>query len=402
MKTIFFAAGATVPFFGGELTTESITKYVCDGGNWARIINKYKKISNRNFGEELLCANPYGYIKRLKRSHNGDKLNFEDIAEVIDKTGSYAFDDITSHNIFNLTIKMITNVSNEFVGWDKIPFLYRELIAECFLNVYKNHKKTETYKSLKNKQREFIKYVQKGSNGKLSLISLNYDPCVPDSIQGLNIDNCFDKEGLFDEKKFMFCDNVIYYPHGHLCFRLVDDNHTYYYKTANIAERERWGNLASINLGATQTNTGNTPHSAYNFNTFITTGRNKDESLNRLPYSAYYQRLAMDFWNSDTIYIIGYSFGDEHFNRFIKNYIACEKGNVIIVDYVQPTNPEPTKIYDLSANVFYHKIRELIKEDSRLNDAQMNLEEIGVGNLSEKVKLYLKGYDVFLEEMHWI
>lgn len=77
---------------------------------------------------------------------------------------------------------------------------------------------------------------------------------------------------------------------------------------------------------------------AYNYNTFLSTGQTKDDGLNHLPYAIYYQRLAIDLFKSDTVYIIGYSFGDEHINRLLRSFLQLNFQNkIIIVDYYPDT-----------------------------------------------------------------
>lgn len=73
---------------------------------------------------------------------------------------------------------------------------------------------------------------------------------------------------------------------------------------------------------------------SYNWNTFLSTGQTKDEGLNHLPYAVYYQRLSIDLAKSDTVYVVGYSFGDDHINRLLRSFIKLNLNNkVYIVDF---------------------------------------------------------------------
>ena len=66
---------------------------------------------------------------------------------------------------------------------------------------------------------------------------------------------------------------------------------------------------------------------SYNFNAFIATGQTKDDSLNHIPYSAYYQRLVSDQAQSKMVYLVGYSFGDDPVNRLLQSFLKIDHDN---------------------------------------------------------------------------
>lgn len=111
-------------------------------------------------------------------------------------------------------------------GWDNIPFLFRQIIAEAILNLQDNYQSPD-YNTLLLNQKTFIESLSK-SGDDISLISLNYDETLVNSIEGLGFDTCFGASqltGLFNEidiNRFFNCRKVVYYPHGHVRFRFTD------------------------------------------------------------------------------------------------------------------------------------------------------------------------------------
>jgi len=400
MKTIFFAAGATIPFFEPKLSTQSITDAVCSQQNWENIINQLKQEKS---GTPIY--NPINDITTLR----GLGLNFEQIAEVIDKIASL---NIHPNPIANNPLGIIARMLNwqvPYEGWIYVPFLYREIIARYILDLEDNHKRNN-YDALIEKQRNFINSVKTESGDDCSIISLNYDNCVKNSLNGLGIEHYFNGQNSeLDINNFMNSSNVVYYPHGHICFKFTDNRNISYYQDPHIAKAERWNGIVnSVNTHATLPFIDG--QFALNFNTFITTGKTKDEALNNLPYAVYYQRMAIDFFKSDTIYIIGYSFSDEHFNRLLKTYIACRRGRLVIVNHY-PDDVTMTNEYMDEYNII-RKIYDVFKPEWDIlldNEGtvhpfdQQEIDRInnqGWGNIFDNVTFYKKGYEDFLNEYH--
>lgn len=343
------------------------------------------------------------------------KATFEQIAEVLDKISSYSMDPISSNGMMNLVQRVLMELkgcphNSLGIGMQEIPFLFREIIAEAILELERNHK-SKDYEQLLKKQNAFIAHAAK--DGEASIISTNYDNCVPNSLNGLDFDTCFklvDSKYLeqIDIQRFMNAARVVYYPHGHLRFNFKDNDNVSYWHDSIEANEDRWSGLDSSELVSTLTVTPG--KFAYNFNTFITTGQTKDDSFNHLPYAIYYQRMACDFANSDTVYIIGYSFGDDHFNRLMKSFLKLKDTNkVVIVDYY-PHDIRMTDEYKDSQNII-SKICQVfgtewaVVFDSKNQKIQpFNQSEVkrlnkdGFGEIFENVYFYKKGYKDFLNE----
>jgi len=398
MKTIFFAAGASIPFFDPKLSTQSITDAVCNQQNWGNIINQ---LIQEKSGMSIY--NPINDITSLK----GLKLNFEQIAEVIDKMASL---NIHPNPNANNPLGFVARTLNWQVpcdGWIYVPFLYREIIARFILDLEDNHKRNN-YNELIEKQRNFINNIKTESGDDCSIISLNYDNCVKNSLDGLGIEHYFNgQNGELDINNFMNSSNVVYYPHGHICFKFTDNRNVSYYYDPRIAKEKRWNGIVnSLNTNATLPFVDG--QFALNFNTFITTGKTKDEALNNMPYAAYYQRTAIDFFKSDTIYIIGYSFGDEHFNRLLKTCGALTNKKVVIVDYY-PDNITMANEYMNDDNIIrkiydVFKLEWIVKPNMNEDLISANQTEIdninnrGWGEIFRNIIFYKKGYEEFLKD----
>ncbi len=413
MKTFLFAAGASVPYFENpSLSTSYLTEKVKDINEWQRVIGKYKSIT----GQNVVIAQPQFIVKVINMILNFvPDATFEQIGEVLDKISSYSMDSIPSNRMMNLVQRVLLEIMNiphkwPCIGMQEIPFLFREIIAESILELENNHK-TRDYTQLLENQKAFIAYAAKDEEA--SIISTNYDNCVPNSLDGLGFDTCFkpiDHRYLMqiDIHRFMNAPRVVYYPHGHLRFHFTDNDNVTYWRDSIMANNERWDGLASFAIGSTLTVTPG--KYAYNFNTFITTGQTKDDSFNHLPYAIYYQRMACDIANSNTVYIIGYSFGDDHFNRLMKSFLKLKDTNkVVIVDYYHDAIGMVDEYMD--QNNIISKICQvfgtewsIIYDNTRHTKLPFNQPEVdrlnkdGFGEIFKNVYFYKKGYKDFLNE----
>lgn len=413
MKTLIFGAGASRDFFNPILDTAYLTDKVCDQQEWDRIIRKYHSYNGKN----KLMVNSGAVMSLIKQiKYWMPNANFEQIAEIVDKVCSYGFDNIPRNNMLNLLVWIMNtgfqpkNVNPFGMEWGDIPFLLREIIAEAILDM-ENHHKSEDYDTLSGLQREFIGAVCEHDSD-VSVMSLNYDDCIYESLVGLGFEKGFRPTNSnylcqLDIERFMHASKVAYFPHGHLKFQFTDNDNVTFWHDSNQANKERWESIDGLCVGSTLT--VQQGRFAYNWNTFISTGQTKDDALNHMPYAVFYQRLAVDIAKSDTIYVIGYSFGDEHVNRLLRSFIKFNPYNTIyIVDYY----PEPVTLVDehhdpdnyickvysnLSAEwqLFYSDSSGMMPIDQTEIDKINNQ---GWGKLFPQVIFYKKGYREFLNE----
>ena len=415
MKTIIFGAGASIPFFEPHLSTSYLTNKVKDKTEWDRVISIYKSKTTNSIALASDIVNTINCILTFIPD-----ANFEQIAEVVDKLGSYGFDRTPQNNMMNLIIsvlqkKGVLNVSNasNILGaeWRDVPFLFREIIAEAILDLEQNHR-SQDYGLLLQKQNDFLGYMCSKTR-KINVTSFNYDDCVYDSLLGLNFEIGFypgDNNHYLrqmDLAKFMPAARTVSFPHGHLKFQLTDDDHVSFWHSSKMANQERWDTLNGVMLGSTLTVFPDI--FSYNFNTFLTTGQTKDAALNHLPYAAYYQKLAADLNQSDSVCIIGYSFGDAHVNRLLRSFLKNSPNNtVFIIDYY----PNQITMVDeyMSVNHLFNKINEILGTDWQIRvnssgqkrpinqEAVRAINDRGYGVIFNQVVFYKKGYAAFLDE----
>lgn len=246
-------------------------------------------------------------------------------------------------------------------------------------------------------------------------MSLNYDECVLNSLEGLGFEKGFrppNKHCLMqlDIPTFMSVNRVVYFPHGNLRFQFTDNDNITYWTDANVAEAERWKGISSSSLGSTLTCSNG--KFAYNYNTFISTGQTKDDGLNHLPYAVYYQRLGIDINKSDSIYIIGYSFGDDHINRLLRSFIEISPENKIyVIDYYpkevagtdeyKDQNNIITKLYFTFGAEWGVVYNRNTNETEPLNPEEIKkINSLGYGEIFKQVILYKKGFSEFLHEFN--
>ena len=217
MKTFIFGAGASRDFFNPVLDTAYLTNKVCDQQEWDRVMQKYQQHNGKNHA--LVQSNVIiQVIIEIRNRINNP--NFEQIAEIIDKISSYGFDHLTMNNMLNLLVGVMNtgflpqNINPFGSEWSDIPFLLREIIAEAILDMENNHKVTD-YQIMSGLQKDFIGTVCNRDDD-VSVMSLNYDDCVYDSLSGLGFDNGFSPVNQhylrqLDIDRFMHSRKVVYF-----------------------------------------------------------------------------------------------------------------------------------------------------------------------------------------------
>lgn len=410
MNTILFGAGASIPFFDEPLTTTYITKQILAIANWEKVLKKLTKANNDGYDlidisevEPVLC-----YLSRLDKERSFN-LNFEDIAEVLDKLSSYGLDAVPQHNLLNTILSFFEPAITISAKWKHIPFLLREIIANTIIDMHKGHCVSNYHKMI-SLQNDFIGRIQ-GEDNCISLVSLNYDDIVPTSVDTLNEISCHFTDSTkrhkntINIKDFFKSKTVAYFPHGNLRFVFTDELNVSYFEDIDQAEKERWNGL--FNRGTTNVVSGSF---SYDFNTFITTGKTKDNAFNNMPYSIYYQRLATDFLNSSKIFIIGYSFGDVHLNRLLRSFLYANNENKVYVIDKYASAVTMIDEYEDNSNIIT-KIQDVFKPDwyiifnnersQKLPHNQQEVDKInqeGYGEIFDRIIFYKKGYDRFLNE----
>lgn len=417
MKTLIFGAGASIPFFEPVLNTAYLTNKVCDKTEWDRVIKKVRDYKGKNLVivESSIIMSIIDAIRNFQPT-----ANFEQIAEVIDKISSYGFDKMPMNNMMNLLISVMNtgfkpNNSTPFGSeWSDVPFLLREIIAESILDLQNKHKATD-FTKLIDLQHKFIETVCT-MDDEISVMSLNYDDCICDSLVELNFEKGFLKidprySRQIDIDNFMHAKKVVYFPHGHLKFQFTDNDNVTFWGDSNQANEERWNGINGVAVGSTLSVLSG--KFAYNYNTFLSTGQTKDDGLNHLPYAIYYQRLAVDLFKSNIVYVIGYSFGDDHINRLLRSFLQLSTQNkIIVVDYY-PNTITMVEEYKDNNNIItkinqnFETVWQIIYNQNCGKQATDSMEigkinTRGYGYLFPQVLFYKKGYKDFLNEFNKI
>ena len=139
------------------------------------------------------------------------------------------------------------------------------------------------------------------------------------------------------------------------------------------------------------------------YNHFITTGRTKDSHFYNQPYSTYYTRLAEDLDGADIIFIIGYSFGDEHINQLLSSIRGDDyPKSIAIIDYDNYDEEQiEEKIYKKIYNIiiklekqYFERYQESVTSSITEQLAREKWAKIG----PHELYYYNRGYESFLKE----
>lgn len=404
---VLFGAGASVPFFEshkGEslLTTYTINNAIADKDLWENAL-----VDNLELRENITQI-----LNLLHKIQNilGADANFEDIAEIVDMVGAFCRDRFSSSvsNFSNLICSNVYGIDynslfdNGFLSpsYKYLPYFYREIIAEYISNLYT--RLPTCYNTMVRLQSEFLKHLAKKYEN-INLCTLNYDDCISDSIVESKIDftNGFDSETRFNDTLYFGSKYTISYLHGHV--RMVNSSRYYATMVHNVDVARRNCRFDYSNPFAQH----NTDEGQSDFNIFITTGKSKDTSLNYIPYSAYYSKLAYDVFNSNTLFIVGYSFNDLHINRLIEHYLSIGANHhIVIVDYVPRderdivdlTKYKTTFSQFVKWHGFYgvEDLSNIFDSDTENNSINRN----GYGwIMNHRTFLYINGYEQFLKNL---
>jgi hypothetical protein len=333
-RVIFFGAGASIPFYDPALNTAALTKVLCDPLRWADIVSRHAFImddANVIDAADVVAAIDLFLSRR-------PAANFEEVIEFLDKTASFGLPLSTSpggkllHDILGV---LKAQQLFPLTIWMDVPFLARQLIAEYVVSL----KRHPDYASLQAEQKKFLEALQK--DGPVSLVSLNYDESLIEAAAVLGFEHGFE-DMVFEPARFFSARDAIAFPHGHVRFIRTDEGMRYRDDGAT-ATVDRLAHLAAM----TRSRTCSMLDSRYvfTFDTFLVTAQTKDAALNENPFAAYYQRFASDLLSADELMVIGYSFGDEHFNRFILNFLGRGAGRRLIAVEYRPDPIDPMEEY---------------------------------------------------------
>jgi len=398
---LILGAGASVPYFDPPLTTTALTEAVCNRSRWTDILQRYHAIAQgANTIEKRAVFDLLDWLQ-----NPGVQQNFEDYIEITDKVASYAFDS-TGNTIFHAVVKFLQGKLNFYSlhTWTAVPFLFRQLIAE---RIEEKHRceTSPRYYDLVAGLGCLLKHLSQGRD--LSVVTFNYDDVLLDALSsvGIVIEDGFGRE-YFDAQDYLNGHSIMGFPHGH-CRFVLDGNGLRRYHSIKEANEKRLGNLYGAQIDETRYLLGGS--NCYNFNTFMTSGRDKDSSFNTNPFAAYYQRLAHDLLYTKVVIVIGFSLQDAHICRLLVNYRKLRPENrILVVDYdpnpidvVRSFKDPSSLIYRLLDTVDVHSIPlsgNLANYGYRLQTGVDELNNTGVGDIYLKISYCKLGLDGFLAD----
>jgi hypothetical protein len=402
--TVILGAGASVPYFDPRLSTDALTASIRDKGRWADLIARYSQISDGvNEVDERVI---FSLLDSLDIYAAG--LNFEDIIEVVDKISSYGFGASTpkpSHILIRILKGILPNHSLH--TWSTVPFLFRQLIAERIGEYHRDHQ-VQDYQAKVEGLGDFLLALM--ADRTVSAVSFNYDSVLFDAIasKNLSIENGFNGD-VFSPAVFLHGGSVVSFPHGNARF-IMEDEHVRSLLTIGEANQCRMDHLVS---GTSRTTYFLEGSNSYHFNTFIVSGRDKDDSFNTNPFAAYYQRLAVDLLKSKKVIIAGYSFGDLHVNRLLVNYLTISSGNKIFVvtydpdkiDMLEEFKDSTSLVHALLMNFNIHGIPlqgNLASHTYGWASEVAKINSTGYGILYPQIVFCKTGFTRFLQDFHVI
>lgn len=350
---------------------------------------------NRIAVDELLVA-----LKGIRQVlPNAD---FEDFVALLDRVSAVehsGFPNAGGPSVISALLRFY-KVENRFheTIWFDIPYIARQLLAQAVLRSDRH----PDYHAMCGRQAALFERLLR--LGPVNVVSLNYDESLADSVAGLAFENGF-RDEKFDVQAFLSVPSSISYLHGHV--RFIPTNESILMASdGQAAQERRWAGLGQGgNISTWDENSFDR-----GYDSFLVTGRLKDLAFNRNPYAAYYQRLALDLCATDFLLIVGYSFGDEHLNRFIRNFTdqGPETRQVLIIERdEQPIDMKEwtpgTKLFRTLENTKAGSKRSLqfcgtwedleYKYQSSIDD----LNARGFGMLYPGISYETRGYRPFLE-----
>jgi hypothetical protein len=401
MKNILLlGAGASIPFYSPRLSTQYLTTTISDQNKWNNLVGRYTNIMGQNVN--MVDTNTiFQLLNSIIQQH--PNYNFEQIIEIYDKISSFNFHPLPNSKIFHDILLHYGATAPNIAGhvWDCVPFLFRQIMTEEISDLHTNHK-DPNYNVLTQLQTAFVDSIS--DNQALNIFTLNYDEIILDAIQALNIDTGFNNLGRFDLNRFLLATRTISFPHGHSRFSFDDDG-ILYHLSSQAANTYRLNNIAAINR--TQTKYLTDSSYSYSFNTFISTGQQKEPTFDVNPYATYYQKFASDCLTANRIYVVGYSFADPHFNRMLLNFLKISPANKIaIIDYLPNQINIVTEFMNQGSLI--HKIFSQLGVSSIpmdnnainyfYNQEEQDLNNNGYSEIYPQIFLYKNGYDSFLNQ----
>ena len=403
-KTVMiFGAGASMPFYSPPLNTCTLTRQVQDERIWKSLLPRYAATIPCNLKCPVELDPILSLIERARDVRQC--LDFEQLIEMVDKFSSFSLDDLPrfhggfgalpkhQHLVFKFLDAKQPSQHDQY--WQMVPFLFRQIIAETIEN-WDSQFRSKCYFDLEAKQSELLSGQLK--RGDLSVYTFNFDDVLPQTVnmRELSLETGFLSD-RFESEIFLKAPSILAFLHGLARWSWDASGMKSF---PSICEANCWRLDHLFNSGLEETMNFDESPTAYDFNTFITTGLDKEPSFSRNPYSAYYQRISSDLLCADAVVVAGYSFRDPHIDRLLLNYLSLQpnKKKVLVIDrwdgdielqheYTNPLGPLRRVLdkYNVTSIPFKH-------------DYCRQINIMGYGPFCRQVWIYKRGYGDFLDE----
>ncbi|MFL3663008.1 MAG: SIR2 family protein [Flavobacteriales bacterium] len=311
--TAFIGAGAAIEIDGP--TTNTITTKVRKKKQKflhksTAFIDRVAKVLDKHYDKEIYHV--LEQINSFRTGWGGASKKFTPYMTAFAKPRLTRFfkDDITINNAKNNLIAVVA-----------------ELIDE-----YDSSYKTKT----KNTWHTDF-WQQANNNFKLDIATLNYDTCIEQSIS--NLEDGFEPtehnfERFNPRKLKLSTRSKIYHLHGCIQYgygrtpntneyTLVDDfQDVYKFKTYKDASPTWFGRSTNVSQSSEGATIGP-----------IITGLKKTDKVINFPYSSYYSALHDAIITNNSLLVVGYSFGDLHFNRLLERVVGVhgDKRRIVVI-----------------------------------------------------------------------
>ncbi len=316
--TVFLGAGAAIEIDGP--TTNTITSKVRKKKQ--RFLNKSTAFIDR--------------VAKVLDKHYDTPCNFEEIYHVLEQINSFrtGWSGASKKYTPYMTAFAKPGLTRFFKDAININSAKNNLIAVVakLIDEYDSNYKT---KSKNTWHTDF--WQQADKNFKLNIATLNYDTCIEQSIP--NLEDGFEPtehnfERFNPHKLKKSTRSKIYHLHGCIQYgygrpkninqyTLLDDfedvNKFQSYKDASPTWFGRSTNVDQSSEGATIGP--------------IITGLKKTDKVINFPYSSYYSAIHDAVITNNALLIVGYSFGDLHFNRLLERVVGVhgDKRRIVVI-----------------------------------------------------------------------
>ncbi len=319
--TTFIGAGATIDL--GAYNTEKITKEI--------IKKKQEFIDRKEF-----------YIRKVARQltkHYNATINFEDIFHALETINSFQIGwKANTDKKYKPCMTGFTKPLSKKLFTDDIILrrAIRDLIVTVtdIVNKYNNY-----YYNISNDWHKQF-WIKAIARTKWDLCTLNYDTVMEQTLKvyedgyrktQYNFDR-FEPKKIYNTKK-----NRIMHLHGCINYgyartenineyTLEDDfQDLYKYYDYNLAKQTWFERSKYVSQS-----------SEYSIIGPIITGQRKTDKVVAAPYNYYYTNFNNAITNNEALLILGYSFGDYHFNRMLERIykIHKDKRRIVIIDKI--------------------------------------------------------------------